>query len=106
MTSWEERMADRAREREAAREAAIPRDENGERLDDPHRGHHSHLDGTAVYCSCGEFRGVTTVAFPDWMWNKGPEWTWFIQSPYRRLRFWWSVRCRVCGKHGVASMGG
>lgn len=53
-----ERMAQRARERAVVRQAEAL-------LADPHRLHHFHLKGTAVMCSCGEFRGVTTVAIPE-----------------------------------------
>lgn len=53
-----------------------------EKATDPHASHHEHLDGAAVYCSCGEFRGVVSVAIDD------PE----------SLA---SQECSTCGKPGV-----
>lgn len=40
-----------------------------------HDGHHEHLIGAAVVCSCGKFRGITCVAFveqdtPPWYCQK------------------------------------
>jgi hypothetical protein len=64
-----------------------------EREKNLHAGHHEHLEGTSVACSCGEFFGVTTVAFPKEAWDD-PE-------AYRR-----SLSCRICGKEGVVALGG
>lgn len=48
------------------REAAEAEQRRIEDENDPHRDHSAHLEGTAVVCSCGEFFGVTCVAFePD-----------------------------------------
>lgn len=49
-----QRMSQYARERAVATRAE-------ELANDPHGLHHLHLRLTAVECSCGEFRGVTTV---------------------------------------------
>lgn len=69
-------MAARAATRAAAARASEPAAE------DPHAGHHGHLAGTAVYCSCGQLLGVTCVAFDgDYV-------------PDRE-------RCHVCGQAGV-----
>lgn len=72
--AWEQRMAQRARER-TAKQPPEP---------DPHAGHHLHLAGTSVYCSCGEFLGTITVVFDE-------------SAP--------PPRCRICGKHGVVAVG-
>ena len=62
MSTWEDRMAAHAAERQAAAEAEeFLRDQ----ADDPHAGHGTRLDGSAVYCSCGEFLGVTCVVIED-----------------------------------------
>jgi hypothetical protein len=82
MSTWEERMSQRAKARMAAAEAAAEADRIA---NDPHGDHHEHLDGTAVYCSCGEFRGVTCVAFSG--------------EPA-------AVSCKICGKEGVVALGG
>jgi hypothetical protein len=79
MGTWEERMSGRARER-MAREA------RAERENDPHAGHHSHLRGTMVECSCGEFGGVTCVAFGE------------DYDPAK-------LSCRICGEPGVVTLG-
>lgn len=80
MSTWEERMSIRAKARMAAAEAQ-------ERANDPHREHHAHLAGTSVYCSCGEFQGVTCVAF---------------DSDYNAA----ALSCRICGETGVVALGG
>ena len=83
MSSWEQRMSQRAESRraqEAAREAAEHPLVKG------HEGHHFHLAGTAVYCSCGEYRGVTSVAF---------------EEGYDESK----LSCEVCGAPGVALIG-
>lgn len=70
------RAAARAVEREAVEAAA-----------DGHAGHHSHLQGAWVVCSCGEVRGITSVALPpeaaDPAWEPPP------------------VSCARCGAVGV-----
>lgn len=53
--SWENRMASAAAERRAA--APKP--------PDPHSGHHSHYRGNSIWCSCGEFMGVFSIALTD-----------------------------------------
>lgn len=80
MDTWEERMAAKAELRAAAAKAAKPDPRAG------HEGHHTHLSGTCVYCSCGEFQGVTCVAF----------------IPGDDPREW---SCDVCGARGVARLG-
>lgn len=50
---------------------------------DPHAGHHQHLEGTGVICSCGEFIGVTCVIIPDD----------FDET---------AISCSICGQVGVA----
>jgi len=72
----------------AAEEARIA-EEN-----DPHRGHHGHLRGTAVECSCGEFQGITCVAFPD------------LSTEEKWAAWEASQVCRVCGQRGVVDLGG
>jgi hypothetical protein len=81
---WEARMSARTKARERHRET-IRR--VAERVTDPHRDHHTHLAGTSVYCSCGEFRGVATVAFDE-----------DVDAAA------WS--CQVCGARGVIAIGG
>jgi len=53
---------------------------------DLHRGHHWHLEGTGVWCSCGEFCGITTVAF---------------DKDYDPAK----LRCSECGQVGVVRLG-
>ena len=77
-------MSDRAKARERERAAT-----EATYVDDPHQGHHSHLSGTSVYCSCGEFRGTTCVAIPkDWDAEKQAR-----------------LRCTRCDEHGVVLIG-
>ena len=56
--TWEQRMAARAALRN---KAEVEQERRAEVA--PHEGHHLHLIGTGVHCSCGEFVGITTVAF-------------------------------------------
>jgi len=58
----------------------------------PHEDHHSHLRGTGVECSCGEFRGVTCVAFPNLATDE--EWAAWEAS----------LVCRICGERGVVTL--
>lgn len=93
MSTWEERMAARAavrREASKAEQQCID-DEN-----DPHRDHHTHLNGAMVQCSCGENFGVTCVAFPPELDGMSPE----------EAQAWWheNVRCDICGQPDVSSL--
>lgn len=80
MSSWEERMSEKAKARNVIAEAEkIAFDD----ANDPHKGHHNHLRGNGVECSCGSFFGVTTVIPP-------PE-----DFDYS------TIKCEDCGKVGV-----
>ena len=83
---WEERMAARAAVRRERAEAA---ERAREEANDPHAGHHGHLIGTAVYCSCGEFEGITCVAFPG-----------ATREEWKALGA--VSRCEACGQRGVS----
>jgi len=37
-----------------------------------HRSHHQHVDGNAFVCSCGQIRGVFTVALDERYWSGDP----------------------------------
>lgn len=65
-------MAQRAQERARTSLRSEP---------DPHSGHHVHLSGMGVYCSCGEYLGITTIALEE------------RPNPY--------PRCSICGERGV-----
>lgn len=94
MSTWEERMSARAA---AKREAAEAERRQLEEENDPHRDHHVHLAGTAVVCSCGEFRGLACVAFP-------PELADATEAEARN--YWESLTCGTCGARGVTEVGG
>jgi ribosomal protein L40E len=83
MSSWEERMA-----RTAAARATVAEAEQIARCgaENPHRGHHQHLRGTMVSCSCGEDFGVTCVVID---FDFDPE----------------TLICRECGARGVVLLG-
>jgi len=85
--TWEQQMADRAAKRAIERAAADPARS--------HYGHHQHLDGDEVYCSCGEDRGVITYVIPQ-EWLDHPE----LEDEWRA-----SISCDVCGKKGVIRIG-
>lgn len=80
MSTWEERMAEKTEARNIIAEAEQIALEDAT---DPHKGHHHHLRGTAVECSCGEFFGVTCVVLPP----EGFDYS--------------SVHCEECGEPGV-----
>jgi hypothetical protein len=65
--------------RAAAREAARPP------KPDPHAGHHHHLIGTSVECSCGVFLGIISVVFGD---DYDPD----------------KLSCSICGRRGVVAL--
>jgi hypothetical protein len=88
--SWEERMAARAKERRVKAETEARRTEDA---NDPHGGHHEHLDGTAVYCSCGEFLGVTCVAVP------------FFETEEEAKAYYNGLGCPLCGTTGLVLLG-
>lgn len=75
--------------RNAAARAVVAEAERAayERANDPHGSHHHHLRGTAVECSCGEFQGITCVAFGE------------DYDPAK-------LSCEVCGEPGVVTLGG
>lgn len=86
--TWEERMAARAARRAAEREFRGPDvdDDGVDRAPAAHQGHHFHLRGTGVKCTCGADFGVTCVAFSD-DWHPDDD------------------VCSVCGERGVVFMG-
>ena len=90
MSTWEERMAASAAER---REAAEAEQRRLDEENDPHRDHHTHLNGTMVQCSCGENFGITCVALPPEIAEMSPE----------EAQAWWheNVRCEICGQPDV-----
>jgi len=59
-------------------------------MPDEHEGHHRHLNGSMVECSCGEESGVICVAFPVFGTDEESD------------AFWDSLACRECGKKGVS----
>jgi hypothetical protein len=82
MSTWEDRMAQRSAAKDRARQPA----------DDEHAGHHLHLIGTTVQCSCGQDFGVTCVAFPEELWKMTLE----------QVHEWFgSLSCSACGEKGV-----
>ena len=93
MSTWEDRMAaqsaakGRAYEQERERERQAIHGE----YDRIHGSHHTHLDGTSVYCSCGEFHGVTCVAFPD-------------PDDEQAMADYAAQSCRICGQRGVVAL--
>jgi hypothetical protein len=80
--TWAQRMSQRAAIREAARQAEAE-------TNDPHRDHHTHLIGTSVYCSCGEFQGITCVVVP------------FFETAEEEDEFYDSLVCDLCGQRGL-----
>jgi hypothetical protein len=88
ISSWEGRMAAQAAGRRTAAEAE---DYLREKADDPHAGHHTHLDGGSVYCSCGQYLGMTTFAAED------------LDDPRARAARE-SRACTICGKPGVVGL--
>jgi hypothetical protein len=82
VTDWEERMSARAAERRAAEPPPLTPFTDP---DSEHFGHHSHLRGAMVECSCGLQHGITSVAinFDD------PQCPW----------------CSICGEVGVCALG-
>ena len=79
-------MAARAAVRTAKAEAA---ERARQEADDPHGGHHGHLIGTCVHCSCGEFQGVTCVVFPG-------------GTPGELEALYGALRCKACGQRRVS----
>jgi hypothetical protein len=73
-------MAQRAAAREQGRDrvAAQPPES------DPHAGHHLHLSGPSIICSCGEFQGLICVALTE---DYNPD----------------ALRCSICGAPGVVA---
>lgn len=80
---WEARMAARAHRRAERREAARQAEEAA---NDPHHGHHIHLDGTSVECSCGMDRGVVCAVIDV---DIDPD----------------TLSCDLCGKRGLVRLG-
>lgn len=80
MSTWEERMSQRAKARMAIEEEAR-RAEHAERVarlednpmpgeslwvhEGPHFGHYEHWCGNGRMCSCGVLLGIATVVIPD-----------------------------------------
>ena len=92
MTTGEERMAARAQVRKREQQPAADSE-----YDRVHGTHHAHLKGTSVYCSCGEFHGITCVAFP-------PEWATMTEEQVQAEID--AISCDICGKRGVVNLGG
>lgn len=54
MSTWEERMSQRAKAKGWAGTKTLG--------PDPHEGHETHNEGNTVRCSCGEFMGIFSIA--------------------------------------------
>lgn len=93
MSTWEERMAQRSAAKGRTLRQQWERESQQEV--DEHAGHHTHLTGTMVQCSCGEDFGVTCVAFP-------PEW--FEMTPEQVEAEINKIRCSACGKPGMVDL--
>jgi hypothetical protein len=98
MSSWEDRMAARTAAREAARHPA-PRPE----ADWPagHEGHHEHVQGNGIICSCGECLGVFTVALDPRFWSGDPAERAAAAREHTDFQAW--ISCRHCGRRGVVA---
>ena len=98
MSTWEERMAlqSEAKGRSYLKERKRQQQAAGGEYDRIHGGLHVHLQGTSVYCSCGQFNGVTCVAFPsEWATMTDEE----VQADIDALS------CDICGKRGAVNLG-
>jgi hypothetical protein len=95
MSTWEERMAVQAEAKgwtwrqEREREDRVIENE----FKDEHAGHHSHLNGTMVECSCGCQFGVTCVVFPE------------FDTDEESRAYYDALACSKCGKKGVWLLG-
>ena len=89
MSTWEDRMSQRSAARERKRQEA-----EREAEQDEHAGHHTHLIGTTVECSCGADFGVTCVAYPE---------EWWTMTPTQQTAWEESLTCRICGKRGMVT---
>lgn len=83
MTTWEERMSQRARDREAVLEERVQIAEDEQKTQQswmhgwPRLSSHGILIGTGVHCvCCGRCEGVTCVAFTEDWEPPGPHPDW------------------------------
>ena len=102
MSSWEERMALRTAERTARRKAAEAEAETGL---PGHEGHHAHVQGNGLICSCGEI-GLGCFSFvPDgrW-WSDDPAERAAVEREEADWQAW--ISCWICGEPGVTAAEG
>lgn len=96
-------MSLRAKEREATR--AVLAAEMGQPCEieppGPHDGHHMHIDGNAVICSCGQVGGCFSFIPDARFWSDDPAEVEAANREYQEYVD--SISCAICGKRGVVA---
>lgn len=99
--SWEERMA-----AGSASHVFMPPLDDACEIEDPdyrpgHYGHHTHVQGNADVCSCGEIRGIFSIALEPGLWSDNPAKR--EQAEREECDFIAWVQCDICGQRGVVN---
>jgi hypothetical protein len=64
-----------------------------------HYGHHMHIEGNGIVCSCGQIMGNFTIAIDPRYWSDDPA---EKAQARREDEDWYAwVTCSVCGRKGV-----
>jgi hypothetical protein len=105
VSTWEERMAARSRakgrtwqQQEQQRWEAASQAEDAE-FARRHGGHHSHVRGNVVLCSCGEVFGCFSFAPDPRLWSDDPAECAQARREEDDFQAW--IICRTCGERGV-----
>lgn len=98
-STWEDRMAARAAERAARRKVEEP----PEAPAPGHEGHHGHIQGNGVMCSCGACFGCFSFAPDPRYWSD--DLAEREQAAREDADFEAWISCRICGQRGVVYEG-
>jgi hypothetical protein len=101
VTGWESRMAQRAAQRSMAEpiEPVQACQIGDPDMPDGHRGHHKHVIGNGIVCSCGETFGIFSFVPDPRTWSDDSAERAALERETREWRE--SISCSICGERGL-----
>ena len=89
-------MAARTAERAARRKAEEPPEPD---MPTGHEGHHYHVRGNGIDCSCGKIGGCFSFVPDPRTWSDDPAERAAVEREEADFQAW--ISCRICGAAGV-----
>ena len=66
-----------------------------------HYGHHTHVPGNGIVCSCGQMFGIFSVVPDPRFWSENPQERAAAQEDAEAYEA--SISCSICGERGVVA---